>query len=235
MSNKINTCLIGNVYVDEINELNSLGISTIKLPANKMLDDEISNHADILSFNFCNKKLFVDNCIKGELYSLSNSYDIVICDNIHSPYPFDVSLNAAVLDNRLICNVNTVNKNILIAAKERNMQIINTKQGYTKCNLCVLNNNAVITEDKGLSSLLKKYQIDVLTLEPSYVYLSDKHYGFIGGASAKISDCEMYFSGDVSAHPQINDILQFLDKYNLKPVFNKNRPLRDFGGLIAIN
>ena len=41
MCNRIQKCFIGGKYSDEIKELNALGIETISLPANDLLDEEI--------------------------------------------------------------------------------------------------------------------------------------------------------------------------------------------------
>ena len=234
MADRIKKCLIGARYIEEINELNNLGIEAVLLPFNHQLDDEICNHADILAFNFYDEKLFADTCVAGEIQHLSSVIPIFYCDNIRSPYPYDSRLNVVLLGNKLICNTKTASEDILALAKKQSIQIIDTKQGYTKCNLCVLNDNAIITEDKGIASLLKKCQIDVLEIESGYVALSHKHYGFIGGAGVRISDNEIYFSGDISAHPEFNKINEFLCKHGFNAVYNKNRPLRDFGGFVAI-
>ena len=73
-----------------------------------------------------------------------------------------------------------------------------------------------------------------MKISKGHIYLSDSHYGFIGGASGKLSDNEIYFSGDISSHPDYDIITDFLDKYHIKPVFNRNRRLNDFGGFIKV-
>ena len=233
MSDRIKRCLLGAKYTDEITELKALGIEVIPLPESPYLDEEINGHADILSFRLDDALLFLDSSIAGETAPLLKPYNIIKVESIASPYPNDAKLNVAVLGNKIICNRAYVCDTVIQKACNK-YELINTRQGYTKCNLCVINNNAVITEDAGLSSLLKNYQIDVLKLDAGYVHLSDKHYGFIGGASARISDGEIYFSGDISSHPQYNEIISFLNKYNFKAIFNVNRPLIDFGGIVSI-
>lgn len=234
MSNTIKKCLIGAKYIEEIAELSELGIETISLPHNPFLDEEINSHADILSFNTHDGIFFLDYNIKGEIEPFLRGYKTFYCNDIKSPYPMDVALNVALLDNKLFCNKKAALPEIISWAESKNIEIINTNQGYTKCNMCVLNDKAVITEDGGLSSLLKKYQTDVLKIDKGYIALSDKHYGFIGGAGVMVSDSLIYFSGDISSHPNFTEITEFLDKYNIKPVFNINRKLRDFGGFIEI-
>ncbi len=230
----IKRCLIGEKYTDEIKELNDLGIETVTLSQNINLDSEINCHADILSFNLGNKTLIADSSLIGELENVLGDYKIIPCINIKSPYPNDVNLNAALLGNKLICNTKYISSYIVAYAENNGINILHSNQGYTKCNLCVLNDNAVITEDTGLSSLLKNSQIDVLLIKPGYVSLSAKHYGFIGGAGCMISETEIYFSGNISAHPDYNKIIDFLNKYSIKPIFNINRPLTDFGGFVAL-
>lgn len=234
MVNRIKKCLVGEKYTDEISELNALGIETISLPKNPFLDDEINEHADILSFNCGDGRIYLDSSIIGEISGLLTDYRAIPCKLIKSPYPNDVKLNAALLGDKLVCNKKTVSNELLKWANDQNKQIINTKQGYTKCNMCILNDNAVITEDGNIACLLKNYQYNVLKLQPGYVALSKAHYGFIGGACAKISDREIYFSGDISSHPDFLKISSFLNMFGFNMIYNSNRPLKDFGGIVSI-
>lgn len=231
---KISRCLIGAKYIDEINDLTELGIECITIPSSDSLFEEINSHADIQCFNCGNKEIIVNEQIAGELVGKLKDYNIISCKNIKSPYPDDVKLNAALIGDKLICNKDFVADEIKSFSNKNNITIIHTKQGYAKCSLCVVTENAVITEDDGLAYLLKNCQFNVLKIKPGFVHLSDKHYGFIGGASGKVSEHQMYFSGDLRKHPDYEEILSFLNRYNIKPVFNKNRQLNDFGGFIPL-
>lgn len=233
MNNK-KRCIIGAKYIDEIKELESMGINCVTINESKKLDNEINSHTDILCFKLSKDIVLADSVTAGELRKKINDYTIIDIENIKSPYPCDVKLNAAFLDNRIICNTKYASNEILQYCINNNIEIINTKQGYTKCNLCIVNDNAVITEDEGLSYLLKNYQFDALKISPGYVDLSEKHYGFIGGASGKVDKNKIYFSGNISEHPDYDKIQKFLDKYSIKPIYNKNRKLSDFGGFIML-
>ncbi len=227
-------CIIGARYKDEINELNALGIDCIKINASFYLENEINSHADILCFKATDNLLYADVGIAGELRLKIKDYSIIPVTGIASPYPDDVKLNVALMGNNLICNRKFMADELTGFCNKNQIKIISTKQGYTKCNLCVVNDKAVITEDSGLASLLKNYQIDVLKIEPGHIELSDTHYGFIGGASGKISQDTMYFSGNLEEHPEHTQIIDFLNKYKIKTIYNKNRKLTDFGGLIML-
>lgn len=228
-------CLIGEKYIDEIKELKELGIECMQLKENKLIDDEINNHADIHAFSYGSGHILLNNGLIGEDELKRIGIAPVFYNKpISSPYPEDIPLNVAFTGKHIICNSKFTAKEILDFAKENDIEIIHTKQGYSKCNLCIVSDNAVITEDKGLTCLLKNYQYNVLLISSGDICLSDMHYGFIGGASCKISPDKMYFSGDLSSHTDFKRIIEFLDLYNVKPIFNKSRKLTDFGGIIQL-
>lgn len=231
---RVRDCIIGSAYTEENKELTELGINCIKLSRLPTLDDEISSHADIQAFNKGNGDLIISKQAGEKLKENLNDFNLTIEKNIKSPYPNDIKLNAAFIGNKIICNKSFVSKEIITFANENNIEIIHTKQGYSRCSLCIVNENAVITEDPGLAYLLNIYQFDVLKITPGKIHLSEAHSGFIGGASAKLSENEMYFSGDISKHPDFDEIKAFLDNYNISMVYYKSRILTDFGGFIQL-
>lgn len=226
--------IIGEKYTDEIRELTELGCNVITFKPNPYLDEEINSHADINFFNCNNGNIVLSDAVKGETEPFLKDFSLVECNGIKSPYPSDISLNCAIIGRYLLCNTKHVAEEIKLLCSSNNIELLHTNQGYSKCSVCVLNDRAVITESSTIASLLKNYQIDVLQIRQGYVALSDKHYGFIGGASGMVDDTTLYFSGDISAHPDYNRIIEFLYKYNIKPVFNKSRKLSDFGGFIKL-
>lgn len=232
---EVKHCLIGEKYFEEIQELQELGVECLALKKNPLLEDEINSHSDILAFNFGNGEALLNEGAIGEdeLEKLGIA-PLYYNNKISSPYPHDISLNVAFTGRHIICNSTYTAEDIRVFAKRNNIKIINTKQGYAKCNLCIVNEKAVITEDKGLAYLLKNYQYDVLTISSGDIYLSDAHYGFLGGASCKIDHNKMYFSGDLSSHRDYESITSFLKLYDIEPIYNKSRKLTDFGGIIQL-
>lgn len=227
-------CLIGAKYHQEIDELKDLNIECLCLEANNNLYDEINSHADILSFNIGNGKIIISEGSIGEAKLTNLGYSVFFENNIKSPYPNDILLNAALIDNLIICKTNCISDFITDCAKQNNLEIINTKQGYSRCNICIVAENAVITEDDSIAYLLKKCQFDVLKISNGSVFLSEQHSGFLGGASAKLAKDKIYFSGDLSKHKDFDLITEFLNLHKVTPIYNKNRNLRDFGGLIQL-
>ena len=74
----------------------------------------------------------------------------------------------------------------------------------------------------------------MLLIEKGDIFLSGHDYGFIGGASAKISNKEIFFFGNLENHRNHKEILVFLDKYSCKAIYLKNTPLTDVGGIVSI-
>ena len=233
--NKALHCLIGSENTAESNELTQLGIIPLGVTPNPKLDDEIRSHADMLTFNLGNGKLLTyDECVGELLKGIPSVACEVITKAVKSPYPDDIPLNAAFIGDKIICNKNYVAKEIIDFAECNNIKLIHTNQGYSKCSICVVNENAVITDDDSITTLLNNCQIDVLKIRKGEIYLSDKHYGFIGGASAKLSRDIMYFSGNIKKHSNYNEIIGFLRNYGIYAEFNSQRALKDFGGLIQL-
>ncbi len=233
-NNPIKSCIIGATFEMEIRELTDMGIECHTFKSNTRLSDEISAHADINCINIGDGRILTDTDVAGELRAKIQGIELFPAGNIASPYPGDIGLNAFYDGEHIFCNTKHINPQLKDFAESNNINLVHTNQGYTKCSICAVSDKAVLTEDEGLAYLLKIYQYDVLLIQKGFVALSDKHYGFIGGASALITPSQLYLSGDIGAHPDYELIKDFTDKYNVSLVYDKNRPLTDFGGIINI-
>jgi hypothetical protein len=114
-------------------------------------------------------------------------------------YPENIRYNAAQVGRRLIHDIRHTDPAILNIAREHDMKLIQVKQGYTKCNLVVVDDNSVITSDRGLAAAMEKHGIEVLLITQGHVGLPGLTCGFLGGASGK-ADYEIIFNGNLSAH-----------------------------------
>ena len=149
-------------------------------------------------------------------------------------YPADVPYNAAVTEKYLICNTKTVSPDIVNAAKALypEIRIVHVAQGYTKCSLVVVDESRFLTEDEGIHRELCKIDgIECLLISPGYVELPGFERGFIGGASGRIGD-EIWFNGDISAHPDCGRITDFICGCGLTVCSIQGRPLLDIGSII---
>ncbi len=143
-------------------------------------------------------------------------------------YPGDVLYNAAVLGDYIICSKYTDPE---LISRSGCKQIL-VKQGYVKCNLVVLSDHHVITEDEGIYKALGAYSdINCLLISPRQVRLPGHEYGFIGGASGLV-DGEIIFNGDLSRHSDYKAIADFVSVAGVGIKYFPDYPLCDIGSII---
>ena len=138
--------------------------------------------------------------------------------------------NATALKNYVICNKVYTDKTVL---DSHNKEIINVKQGYSKCNICIVDNNAIITSDNGIAKTVAQKGIDVLKISPGYIELRKLDYGFIGGATGIIDNNMLAVNGDINSHPDSEQIKVFCHKYNVDIIPLKDGKLVDIGTIIV--
>ena len=224
---------------NSLSELVDLGFQPVLLPKADYLSESVAGHTDMLIFIgfgrlFCHKKYYEKNsAIIDRVCALSGIEPAVSNEPTGKKYPLDVLFNACIVGKRLICNEKTVSKLILDAARDFDYKIINVPQGYTKCSVCVVSDNAIITADKVISSACSAHGIDVLTVAEGYISLPPYDYGFIGGASGLCGD-KVYFCGSLDTHPDAEIIKDFCKKHKKTAVSMSDGELQDVGSLFFI-
>lgn len=234
--NDVKHCVISEDAGKAIEFLNKIGIETLKVEKSADLDSEISCHTDLL-FNYCGNKQAViapnQMILNKRIKELGCRVDVAEFEPF-SPYPNDILLNSAIINENMLCKKNATSKYLMDFTEQNNIKIFDSKQGYSKCSICIVNEKAIITEDNGITSLLKNSQIDVLKIESGFIRLSDIHHGFLGGASGKIGKNKIFFNGNLEEHPSYKAIIKFLQFYNVEPIFDKSYKLTDIGSIIPI-
>lgn len=148
-----------------------------------------------------------------------------------STYPRDIPYNSACTGRYLICNTEHTEPRILEYAREHQIQIIHTKQGYAKCSIVIVDENSIITYDHGIARKAKSAGLEVLTVAPGHVILEGYETGFIGGCTGRIDD-EIIFNGDLSKHPDAEAIINFIESKGLKATYFTGYELTDIGSII---
>ena len=176
--------------------------------------DSVSAHPDIYLCKMGFRKVFYGNV-----------------KQIGYDYPDNVKFNAVVMGKYFIHNLKFTSKDLLEEAKRLDKKTINVEQGYTKCNMAVIDNNSAITSDEGIASALEDTGIDLLVIEPGHILLKGQEYGFIGGASGRVGK-EMIFHGNLSAHPDFEKIAAFVKKHDCELKYFEEFELEDIGSII---
>ncbi len=201
-----------------IDYLKEKGCRIRSISSDNIVDKGISNHPDIFL------------CRMG--YHKTDPIFFAQKEDLDYYYPGDVAFNAACTGKYFIHNTKLTNPQLLQEAKAMGMEIIHVRQGYTKCSIVVVNETSIITYDKGIAAACSAYpELDVCLVRPGFVRLDGYDTGFIGGASGRIGN-EIIFNGKLSAHPDFEKIVQFVESKGLFVKYFEQYELTDIGSIL---
>lgn len=202
-------------------------------PEISSLDLKIRHHAD-LSICHIGKNNFVTAPEAFEYYKekLKGANLISGITPLKSPYPHEAAYCAAVFGPFALGSKKVLDP-VLLRLLEENFTFIEVSQGYTKCNLCPIRENAAITEDEGIYRALSPY-IDVLLIDKGGVYLKGYDHGFFGGSTGMIDENTLFINGSLKNFPQRDKIYSFLEKYSVSAK-ELDFPITDVGSVIPIS
>lgn len=232
----VTTALVSGEYPFLPHALNAIGIKTILTNRESRLPVPVSWHPDMQVCMVAPDLLFtLSGSTLGK--SIQKETGLRTKETEKTPfvsYPQDVLCNALILGNCLIANPNTVDPRILTWAKKQEISIIPVRQGYTACAVCIVNKNAVITADRGISIVLEKLGVDVLCIRSGFIRLPGYDTGLFGGCCGHLSrDC-IAFTGQLSSHPDCESIRGFLRNYSISILELFPGELMDVGGILPL-
>ncbi len=214
--------------------LHSLGIKTIRVPKNNVLPEPVCDHPDIQFLHLGNNHILTcaEHLCIGDLQEDFNINKIK--EECSDKYPGDVLLNCTVIGKHIICNKKTVASEVLEFADNNGYTIINVNQGYARCSVAVINENAIITDDISIFTAAQFFLNDVLFVSKGSIRLNGYNYGFIGGCCGKISNDKIAFNGRLDSHQDCDKIKSFLYKYSIDYIELCDDVLTDIGGIIPL-
>lgn len=233
-----------NCFVDyritkeELLTLSKFNMNPILVPKCSDVYDAINGHPDIqlnILMNESNNKIIVQKDISESFKNLlkSNNINYIVSNkSLKSKYPFDIILNSLILKNYFIHNLKYTDENLL--SSQTSKIHINVPQGYSKCSILPVRENALITNDKGIYKCLKNYAFDILLLPFGDILLPSLNYGFIGGVGGMISNNHMAFFGELDNYKYGEQIKKFLYKYDVSPIALRKGKLIDRGSLLTL-
>lgn len=221
--------------VEEKCALTNLGYKILICPPSQLLYEAVCGHPDMLLHIIDRKTIMVHKDMdKNFVETLKNlNFDVFFSMNsLKDTYPEDIILNSISFSKLFIHNLKYTDTNLLSYMK--NKTSINVKQGYTKCSTAIVSKTSVMTSDKTIAKALSKENIDVLLLPPGDILLPGLNYGFIGGCCGLLDDNSIAFYGDLNCYAFGKEVLNFLKKYDVKPIFLKKGKLVDRGSLFIV-
>lgn len=233
-----NTVIIDGRISDEIKtRLKELNINLIPTIPCKEVAEPISYHPDIvihpINYNTLIIAPNVFDYYEDKLYGMG----IKILrgeTKLGKEYPKDIAYNVGRVGNYAVHNFRYTDEKLKYYLKKEKLDFIDIKQGYSKCSMGIVDDNAVITADYPIYKKLLNYGIDVLLINPGYIKLPGYTYGFIGGATGKLSKDSFVFSGQLDDHPDKVKIEKFVKKYNKNIIWLSKEKIIDIGTIISL-
>ena len=198
----------------------SLGFIVNEVHTSGIVAEPVSDHPDMF---MCRLGIGDDAAI----VSYFDQDDVIL----RPDYPHDIAFNAACTGKYFIHNLRYTAPVLLQKAADLGMSMIDVRQGYSKCSTVIVDEDSIITYDRGLASACTAAGMDVLTISPGHVILPGYDTGFIGGASGRIGD-NVYFNGDITMHPDFDRIEAFIRGRSLNVRWFDGWPLTDTGSII---
>lgn len=230
---QVKTCLLqAGIFAEALREH---GIEALPPAPEPGLSDEEREHADLVCCHTGGRDIFVSSAqtaLKEKLTKLG--FDVRICAAPEKDYPRNVGLNFAVGEDFVLGRFLYADHQLHTFFKTCGKQLLDVKQGYAKCSLCFVTANAFITEDTGIADALRKTGREVLPIAPGDVFLSEAHYGFLGGAAGLIAPDVLAVTGSLSTHRDGKKIKEFLKKHNVRPLELTDGKITDIGGILPL-
>lgn len=232
--------LYGEKYADKLKkQLELLQIESIIVPENPFVDKRLAGHADLSVFHAGGERILLAPHLKGSelalhLESLGAALTFPPIRQ-REIYPEDAQLNLCMIGEYVFCNINNVPVSIAnYLTNSCNVRFQRCRQGYSRCAVCVVDAQSLITADRGIADAGEALGMQVLRISPGFVALDGFSYGFIGGASFKLSEKALAFTGRLDDHPDCRRILSFLREREIEPLFLTQEPIFDIGSAIPI-
>ncbi len=215
--------------------LKKYGLNVVLTPKLDHVYATICGHTDIMVHKLCDNVIVAEPTV-AEYFKIKMPEIEVISGKtiLNEKYPYDIAYNAARVGNNIICNENFTDDIIIEFANKNGLNLINTKQGYAKCSICVISNDAIITSDKNIQSVAFKNKIDVLLVNDNEIKLTGFDHGFIGGATGLIKENILAVNGNIKFHTNYKEIITFCAKHNVEVVSLNNEEIIDIGSILIV-
>lgn len=217
---------------EALNTLHNLGICVYTTKRVALLYNAVCAHPDMMFFH-ARKNLFISSKEGiSTLLKIPGAEIIKGKSKLKDTYPEDIAYNAARVGNFLIHNFKYTDPCILSTCED--LIKIQVNQGYAKCSVCVISDNAIITSDMGIAKKCDTFGIDVLKTDDSDILLNGVSHGFFGGASGKIAKNILAVNGNIKMHRDSDKIEEFCDKYGIKVISLHNGAIYDVGTVFCV-
>lgn len=229
----------GRVSEEIINNLKSLNIKTI-IPTIKCnnVDDSIAFHPDIVIHPINHDTLIISPSVFDYYDEKLNGLGIKLIKGktyLNREHPMDIAYNIGRIGNYAFHKIEYTDQVVKSYFKTEKVEMIDIRQGYSKCSMAIVNYSSIITSDNGIYSKLISLGFDALLIDPGHIILEKQKYGFIGGTIGNLSQDMLMFSGNIDDHPNKIEIENFIKQKEIEIIYLSKEKIIDVGTIICLN
>lgn len=220
-----------------IENLKKLDLKVIKTQKCKSVDDSIAYHPDIVIHPIDRNTLVIAPEVYDYYVNKLKNYNFRLIKGdkfLSKKYPNDISYNVARIGNIALHKTENTDYELKKQLASKSIELIDIKQGYSKCSLALLGHDIAITSDIPMYKVLEEKGYKVLLISPGNIDLPGQNYGFIGGALGNLTKNIVLVSGNLDYHPDGDRIKMFADANNKKLIYLSNEKLFDFGTILVL-
>lgn len=204
----------------------------VRTKANARVLRGLDTHPDILVHPLHSGEIVVDRDNLDYYKEIFKDKKVIPShSSLSAKYPSDIHLNAFTFKKIFIHNLKHTDQVILYYYKRAGYELVNIKQGYTKCS-CLVTEDFIITSDGGIYESLRDL-IPVYKIDHGQIKLQNFNYGFIGGATGVLGK-KIFFTGDFSHHSSHEEILKIISNYDYEIEILSDDTIEDFGSIYFI-
>lgn len=215
--------------------LERLGTQVLCPLPSPFLSPDVSKHSDMQLCHLGGRLIIADRFQQDMIKKLgAYGFEVYPDDYAVGEYPNDIRFNGAVCGGFLFGRTDRLSPVLRQQADFLGLKSVSIPQGYAKCSVCFVSERALITDDPSFEASALRLGFDALRISKGDIFLSETHYGFIGGCSGKLSKDTVAFTGCLDSHRDGDTIKKFLKKYGCRPIELSNGILKDTGGILPI-
>lgn len=213
------------------------GINIIKTKAHPSLYDSVAFHPDMFLHHIGGQKIIYAPGTSEETVRELEEYGFQMMrgeTELKYKYPGNIAYNAARVGRFVFHNTKYTDKILKDFFLKLDLELVHINQGYAKCAISVVDENSIITMDKGIAKVADKKGLNVLVVEEKNILLPGLDYGFIGGSSGLIDKNKWAVSGRLESLGSYSEILAFLTQKGKEVISLSDQQVVDIGSLIPI-
>lgn len=224
-------------YPNLVKRLADLNIRALEVPICPYLYQAIGAHPDIQFHPVDGNNIVIaPNAGKGLAQKLlAEGFNLLEGKSaLAGKYPANVAYNVARIGNLAFHRLDAIDPVLREELEKRGVEIIDIKQGYSKCSALILGNNLLITEDRGLWEKATALRVKTLLIDSGFVQLPTLNYGFLGGAGGLIAKNKIAITGDITLSSSYLNIIKYLEDHSCDLDFLSQEPALDIGSLVPL-